>query len=701
MVLAIGLGAGPITTSADEPDNGCHLNSPNGNVKHVINITFDNTHFTRDDPNVPSDLEQMPHLLNFIKSNGTLLTNYHTPLISHTATDILTSLTGVYGDRHGVPVSNTFRYYDGDDTRLGVAFAYWTAPIFDPDIAPGAPPINPKPNMLTADGKNAPAPWVPFTRAGCNFGAVSTANIVLENTRIDLPTVFGPGSPETQDLNAFPNYVGIAVHCAKDSPLCSEANRGRPDLLPDEPGGYSGYNGLFGHKYVAPQISPTGPLTDLNGNVIQDSRGRIGFPGFDDMPAATTLGYAAAMQEHGVPVTFAYISDAHEDHHASPTRAFGPGEAGYVKTLQEYDDAFEKFFNRLAAAGINTSNTLFSFTSDEGDHFAGGPPSPTGCDGINTPCTYVRCDPIQAPCTYSNIGEINVNTPGLLNDQAGITTPFRMHSDVAPTFYLKGHPDRAAAVTRAFERGVGDLEAVDRYTGETVKLTQALADPIEMKLLHLITPADTTRTPTFTMFAHPDFWLDYFGGPACPPCYAVKSRFAWNHGTYTPAITTTWLGLVGPGVKAQGEAADYWSDHTDLRPTILSLVGLTDDYESQGRVLFENFTAAAIPEGLRASNGTALQLGQLYKQINAPVGELGLNSLVISTRAITGDSETYDRLSNKLADITVRRDALAAQISEVLEAAEFRGGNIDLGQAQNLIANARALLAEVRSLAAG
>jgi hypothetical protein len=45
---------------------------------------------------VPSDLEQMPNLLNFIRSNGTLLTNDHTVLISHTANGILTNLTGVY-----------------------------------------------------------------------------------------------------------------------------------------------------------------------------------------------------------------------------------------------------------------------------------------------------------------------------------------------------------------------------------------------------------------------------------------------------------------------------------------------------------------------------------------------------------------------------------------------------------------------------
>src|SRR5256885_11362965 len=130
--------------AAHAATSGCLLNSAKGNIQHVINIQFDNTHFTRDNPNVPSDLEQMPHLLNFIENNGVLLTNHHTPLISHTATDILTSFTGVYGDRHGVPVSNSYRYFNPDGTlfipgtnppkpNTGVSFAYWTDPIFDPN----------------------------------------------------------------------------------------------------------------------------------------------------------------------------------------------------------------------------------------------------------------------------------------------------------------------------------------------------------------------------------------------------------------------------------------------------------------------------------------------------------------------------------------------------------------------------------------
>src|SRR5439155_24763848 len=77
-------------------------------IEHIVYLQFDNVHLRRDIPNVPSDLEQMPNLLNFLENKGTLFTNHHTPLISHTAVDILTSLTGVYGDKFGVPIGNSF-----------------------------------------------------------------------------------------------------------------------------------------------------------------------------------------------------------------------------------------------------------------------------------------------------------------------------------------------------------------------------------------------------------------------------------------------------------------------------------------------------------------------------------------------------------------------------------------------------------------
>src|SRR5207247_7118106 len=130
----------------------------------------------------PSDLEQMPHLLNFIRDNGTLLTNDHTVLISHTANGILTSLTGVCPDRHGQAVSNSYRYFRADgSTASSSSFKYWTDLVDDT----GIPPTDPLPNMVNGDSgspKTTPAPWVPYTRAGCDFGAVGSANVVLATT---------------------------------------------------------------------------------------------------------------------------------------------------------------------------------------------------------------------------------------------------------------------------------------------------------------------------------------------------------------------------------------------------------------------------------------------------------------------------------------------------------------------------------------
>src|SRR5579859_4601234 len=67
------LAAALLPGSATAAGSACRLQGPAGPVSHVVYIQFDNVHFRRDNPNVPSDLEQMPHLLSFLE-NGTLLT---------------------------------------------------------------------------------------------------------------------------------------------------------------------------------------------------------------------------------------------------------------------------------------------------------------------------------------------------------------------------------------------------------------------------------------------------------------------------------------------------------------------------------------------------------------------------------------------------------------------------------------------------
>src|SRR5215831_15990241 len=143
----------PLPPPPSSSSSACQLNSARGGIQHVVYIQFDNVHLTRDNPNVPSDLEQMPHLLNFLKTQGVLLTNHHTPLIAHTSDDIITSLTGVYGDRHGQPVGNSYNFFnpnasDGLGSNFASSFTYWTDPV------DGA--ADSTYSLLTAGGMNAP-----------------------------------------------------------------------------------------------------------------------------------------------------------------------------------------------------------------------------------------------------------------------------------------------------------------------------------------------------------------------------------------------------------------------------------------------------------------------------------------------------------------------------------------------------------------
>src|SRR5262249_35892020 len=135
------------------------------------------------------------------------------------------------------------------------------------------------------------------------------------------------------------DLVGFAVHCAAGSALCAN---GQNDLLPSEPGGYAGFKGLFGAQAINPLLTgqpASVGLTDLLGHQVVDPFNQPGFPGFDGMSAAVSLAYVAAMQEKGIPITYAYISDAHDFHGVAGNAhtAFGPGEAGYVQQLKDYD----------------------------------------------------------------------------------------------------------------------------------------------------------------------------------------------------------------------------------------------------------------------------------------------------------------------------------------------------------------------------
>ena len=732
----------PLVAAADAPTSTGTCNLGNG-ITHVIHITFDNVHFFRDNANVPSDLEQIPHLLQFLEQNGTLLSNMHTGLIAHTAQDSLSIYTGLYGDRHGMPVSNSYKTYHPDGTtESDGSFVYWTSPVYNSvtktasvfDLSPSMVYSPSAPAANNAPTKVTPAPWVSFTRAGCSVGDFSTANMVLENVGLDIPTVFGPSSPEAMQLAADPSgfkdpetadYVGVAIHCAQGDAVCANAQAVKfgqsapspsavADVLSDEPGGYNGFQGLFGHRYVAPQLGAGTPNLSHNGFAVTNAAGNLvaldgheirnpfanqpGFPGFSPL-ANESLAYIADMQEAGIAVTYAYISDLHERKAgttgcttagAGSGFALGPGDACYVANAKAYDDAFATFFQRLAADGITPANTLFIINAEENDHFAGGTPgrapasapTPAGCDGVTVPCNY-------AP---GQIGELSANLPGLVATQFGNTTTFDVEPQGA-SIYVRGRPAPTDPAVRQLERDTARVTADNPYNGTTAEnIVNYQAGALEQRILHLET-ADPLRTPTFSVWPKGDYFFSQGPQNCTAPCVSIFSRFAWDHGYYSPNIDITWTGIVGPNVEPRGvdgpdpvhgpavldpsgnstvpafSNTGTWADETDIRPTMLSLVGLKDDYPTDGRVLTEVLTR--VPRSLRGTES----LGACYKQLNAGVGEFATNTLLAESSALASgsasDDSQYTKTEKLLSTLGKLRDPLAEQIKTTLSRAAF------------------------------
>jgi hypothetical protein len=729
----------------------------------------------------------MPNLLNFLTSNGTFLSNSHTPLIAHTGDDLLTTATGLYGDRHGNGIANSYQTYNPNGTTdPATTFTYWTDPIYDTASSPTTghdtnPNMvySPTPPATTAPATKpdtvTPAPWVPYTRAGCDVGEVATVNQELENPTPDIADAFGANSPEAQQLAADPDsfkdpetadYVGLAVHCAKGNAFCASAQAVKygqttpshsavADVLPDEPGGYQGYQALFGHKYIAPQLgggtpnvthdgyqvtNAAGNLVDLNGREIDGAflTDYPGFPGYDSINASQALAYGADMLENGVPVVSMYMSDLHGNEFISSLDqpggpcykapdALGSGSACYIAQAQYYNQAFGTFFKRLAADGITAKNTLFVVSSDEGDHQAGAnvgraiQPTPATCDGATVSGDTVTP---AVECTYpaGSFGELDGNVTGLLATEEGNTTPFSLEADTAPEFYLTGDPAADTPVVRTFEHAVAGLTASNPYSGNAKEtITNYLADPAEMAILH-ITDADPARTPTLAMFAKPDYYLATGSATCSGACVTQNTGFAWDHGDYAAEIDTNYVAFAGPGVRhlgLDGPAANQgttssgpdsgqitvaedhfsgpWVDETDIRPTMMYLTGLRDDYEHDGRVITQ-----ILQDPNRALSGPGLtRLGECYKQLNSSVGQFGAATLIASTNAIestsTGD-QTYTRTDQALVALDQVRDSLAGKIKGELEAAAFSdtpvpGAAVQTVACQAVIATAQHLAA--------
>jgi hypothetical protein len=115
--------------------------------------------------------------------------------------------------------------------------------------------------------------------------------------------------------------------------------------------------------------------------------------------------------------------------------------------------------------------------------------------------------------------------------------------------------------------------------------------------------------------------------------------------------------------------------------------------------VFEVLREDALPDSLRDNRETLSRLAEAYKQINAPLGKVGLKTLTgISTRALNGHDAgdaTYAALEDKIADLTEKRNEIAGKMIAMLENAAFRGQEIDEEDAERLIHRANELLESI------
>jgi hypothetical protein len=325
-----------------------------------------------------------------------------------------------------------------------------------------------------------------------------------------------------------------------------------------------------------------------------------------------------------------------------------------------------------------------------------GTPQPDGTLAYDhTTCTDL------AHCPTNQLGELDTNIKGVLPaDEPG----FDIHFDDAPVFYVDGQPPRTDPGVRQLEQDVGKLSALDPYVRnsagvvQTVTLTRSLADPVELATLHMIN-SDPNRTPTFVMFGQDDFWFfesDCNGAHIC-----ASPGFAWNHGDSQSEIGNTWAGFVGPGVAANGVDSTTWTDHANVRPTLLSLLGLKDDYQEDGHVLVQALTRRATPPALRdrGRDDTVPRLEQEEDLLNAPFGTFATQTLAASTFALeSSDEDVYGSIEDQIHALTTQRDALAKQMQTELYKAAVNGRSIDREQAETQISKAEHLIAEAAAL---
>ena len=134
------------------------------------------------------------------------------------------------------------------------------------------------------------------------------------------------------------------------------------------------------------------------------------------------------------------------------------------------------------------------------------------------------------------------------------------------------------------------------------------------------------------------------------------------------------------------------------------MLGLKDDYETDGRAVTQIANENALPVSLRVHHPSIQRLATVYKQLMASFGSFSMDTLVASTRGISSDTagdQQYLDTKAAIDSLTNQRNALAAQIRTGLNQAQFANTKLSENQIKAWTAAGEALLGRADALASG
>jgi hypothetical protein len=295
-----------------------------------------------------------------------------------------------------------------------------------------------------------------------------------------------------------------------------------------------------------------------------------------------------------------------------------------------------------------------------------------------------------------------------------------VHSDSAPTVYVNGNPEPTNPTLRQLERDTAAAQALDPYVSDQkTPIALYLADKVGQKALHMQT-ADLQRSPSFTLFANPDYFLTAgvtsnpvpgtptkFNCPdaASPAFVCVDYHFAWSHGDATDDIGRTWLGMVRagrPNARPDQQRLDRPHGHPahDARAR-----GPAQRLHPDGRVITQFLEKRALPHGdPRQAACLDPARSRLQGDQRAVRPALVRRPQRVDEGALErkrAQRQHVRRNFERITSLTNDRNALGAQMRDVLNNAAFGGPVPSASQIQALVIQGDALLTHANQLGVG